>query len=553
MLLSLNIKNVVLIDSLTLDFSDGLSVLTGETGAGKSILLDSLSLALGGRSDVTLIRQGQPSLSVTATFELPMDHVVFNVLKEHDIEWDDLLILRRVVYADGRSKAFVNDQPVSVSLLKQIGGALVEIHGQFALTTLLNPANHLGILDAYGRLEADVQACKEAWSLWQMAVNERIKAYECIERAKADELYIRTSLDDLERLNPKVGEEEQLIQQRQHLINGEKITEALSAVQQLLEGDDHGVTSLLNKSAFRLEKADTLSGGMFQEALTALDEARNAIEVAVQIIEAKGHDTFDTQHLPELDERLFALKAAARKHGVAVDELPTVIHTLKTQLSTLESGEEQLSELIQKEAVLKHAYLNVAGLLSKKRQLASRKLDEGVMAELPALKLTGCRFETSLTQCPIDEVNADGMDQVLFLVATNKGNALSPIHKVASGGELSRFMLALKVNLASAGLVSSIVFDEVDSGVGGATAEAVGRRLSRLGELCQVLVVTHSPQVAGYGRHHFKVVKRETSDGVKTSVEQLNQEQRITELARMLSGETCGATAMAMAEELMRG
>lgn len=553
MLLSLSIKNVVLIDSLTLDFSDGLSVLTGETGAGKSILLDSLSLVLGGRSDVTLIRQGQNSLSVTATFELSLQHAVFNILKEHDIEWDDLLILRRVVYADGRSKAFVNDQPVSVSLLKQIGGLLVEIHGQFALTTLLNPANHLGILDAYGHLEAEVQACKEAWSLWQTTVNERIKAYEGIEQAKADEIYIRTSLDDLERLNPKFGEEEQLIQQRQHLMNGEKITEALGTVQQLLEGDDHGVSSLLNKSAIRLEKADSLSGGMFQEALMALDEARNAIEMTVQMIEAKGHDAFDTQRLPDLDERLFALKAAARKHGVTVDELPTVIHTLKTQLNALETGEERLSELLQKEAALKQAYLNVAGFLSKKRQLASQKLDEGVLAELPALKLKGCRFETSLTQCPIDEANAYGMDQVLFLVATNKGSVLSPIHKVASGGELSRFMLALKVNLASVGLVSCIVFDEVDSGVGGATAEAVGRRLSRLGELCQVLVVTHSPQVAGYGRNHFKVSKHETSDGAKTSVEQLNQEQRIIELARMLSGETCGATAMVMAKELMRG
>ena len=552
MLQSLSIQNVVLIQSLTLDFSDGLNVLTGETGAGKSILLDSLALALGARSDAALIRHGQSSLSVAATFLLPSGHEAFSLLREQGIETDETVILRRVVYADGRSKAFVNDQPVGVTFLKQIGSLFIEIHGQFAVTGLLNPATHLGILDAYGRLGEVVGNCRKAWQTWQSALKEREAAQEAVLKARADEAYVRDSLADLEKLNPRAGEEADLSQQRHSLMNGEKIAEALSEAVQLLTAAEHGGGALLLKAAARLEKADALAQGRFDTALRALDEARDAVESAVQEIEAQGADITDTGRLPEIDERLFALKAAARKHGVTPDELPAVMTELQSRLNTLETGEERLEILTRQEKEACQTYREVAADLSLKRRAAAHRLDAGVTAELPALKLAGARFETHLTEKNMADASAEGLDTAVFMVATNKGSALAPLHKAASGGELSRFMLALKVNLAALVNQGSIVFDEVDSGIGGATAEAVGHRLARLGKLCQVLVVTHSPQVAGFGKTHFCVSKHETKEAVLTHVEPLNHDQRIAEVARMLSGGTVSESALAVAAELVR-
>lgn len=552
MLQSLSIRNVVLIQALTLDFSDGLSVFTGETGAGKSILLDSLALALGARSDAGLIRRGQPSLSVAATFRLPTEHGAFELLREQGIESDETVILRRVVYADGHSKAFVNDQPVGVTFLKQIGALLIEIHGQFAVTGLLNPATHLGILDAYGRLGDTVGACRRAWQAWQTALKESETAREAVLKARTDETYVRDSLADLEKLNPRVGEEADLSHQRHTLMNGEKIAEALSGALQLLTAEDQGAGTLLSRAAIRLEKADTLAQGRFESALRSLDEARNALESAVQEIEARGADIHDTGRLPEIDDRLFALKAAARKHGVTPDELPEVAAELQNRLNTLETGEEQLEMLSRREKETRQIYMDTAAILSQKRREAARRLDAGVAAELPALKLAGARFETHLTEKEAADASADGMDTALFMVATNKGSTLAPLHKAASGGELSRFMLALKANLAESGVQGSIVFDEVDSGIGGATAEAVGRRLADLSRLCQVLVVTHSPQVAGFGKTHFCVSKHETKEAVLTQVVRLEGADRLTEVARMLSGGTISESAMSVAAELVQ-
>ncbi len=553
MLTGLSIRNVVLIEKLDLSFDKGLCVFTGETGAGKSILLDALSLALGARSDAGLIRYGADQLSVSAEFTVDEKHPLFALLKDQGLDAENPLILRRLVMKDGKSKAFVNDQPISASLLRQIGDMLIEIHGQFASHGLLNPTTHIHVLDAYGELQEEVDACNTAYRAWkekQAAVQE---AERILAAAKAEEEYLRHAVKELEAFAPEVGEEEALSIRRTALMNAEKITESLNnAYMTLSSGGGSTVEGMIRSAQRELEKASRLSDGSFDELITCLDRVSEDLNEAVERLEAKSNDFEDpASELEQVEERYFSLKELARKHRCDSDGLPDILLTYQTQLATLDKGEEELITLQKQREEMRLAFLKAAQALSAKRQKAAQKLDKAVGLELPALKLGKARFETILEELPETDANPTGLNRVTFCVSTNAAPP-APIHKIASGGELARFMLALKVNLAQTENTSTMIFDEVDSGIGGATASAVGERLRRLSEDRQVLVVTHSPQVAAFGTHHLNVSKTDTSNGaVLTSVIPLKKEERIEEIARMLSGAEITSAARKAAETLL--
>ncbi len=553
MLTGLSIRNVVLIEKLDLTFEKGLCVFTGETGAGKSILLDALSLALGARSDAGLIRYGADQLSVSAAFMIDETHPLFALLKDQGLEAENPLILRRIVMKDGKSKAFVNDQLISASLLRQIGDMLVEIHGQFASHGLLNPATHIHVLDAYGELQNEVEACSTAYRAWkekQAAVQE---AERILAAAKAEEDYLRHAVKELESFAPEVGEEEALSVRRTALMNAEKITESLNnAYMTLSSGGSTTVEGMIRSAQRELEKASRLSDGSFDDLITCLDQVSDSLNEAVEQLEAKSNDFEDPAlELEQVEERYFSLKELARKHRCDSDELTGLLTTYQTQLATLDKGEEELTALQKQQEEMRLAFLKAAQTLSVKRQKTAQHLDKAVGAELPALKLGKAHFQTVLEELPESEASPSGLNRVTFCVSTNAAPP-APIHKIASGGELARFMLALKVNLAQTENIDTMIFDEVDSGIGGATASAVGERLRRLAEDRQVLVVTHSPQVAAFGTHHMNVSKTDGTNGaVLTTVILLENTSRIEEIARMLSGAEITAAARKAAETLL--
>ena len=553
MLTGLSIRNVVLIEKLDLTFEKGLCVFTGETGAGKSILLDALSLALGARSDTGLIRYGTDQLSVSAEFLLEEKNPLFSLLKEQGLEYENPIILRRIVMKDGKSKAYVNDQPISVSLLRQIGDMLVEIHGQFASHGLLNPATHIHVLDAYGELQDQVNSCSNAYRSWkekQAAVQE---AEKILANAKAEEEYLRHAVKELEAFNPEVGEEESLSIRRTALMNAEKITESLNnAYMTLSSGAGTTVESMLRSAQRELEKASRLSEGHFDSLISQIDQLSDSLNEVVEKLELFSNDFEDPAlELEQIEERYFSLKELARKHRCECDDLPQLLKTFQSQLSTLDKGEEELISLQHQAEEMRLLFLKEAGLLSTKRHEAADKLDQAVGMELPALKLNKAHFKTVIESLPESQASAMGLDNVTFCVSTNAAPP-APIHKIASGGELARFMLALKVNLAQTENISTMIFDEVDSGIGGATASAVGERLHRLAEDCQVLVVTHSPQVAAYGTHHMRVSKIDGANGnILTTVTPLDKEARTEEIARMLSGSEITPAARKAAETLL--
>ena len=551
MLTHLSVRNVVLIDRLELDFGPGLTVLTGETGAGKSILLDALSLALGMRAESGLIRAGQKEASVTAAFTFPPKHPIADILAEHGYDFDGDLIVRRTLSADGRSRAFVNDTPVSISFLKDLGDRIVEIHGQFASHRLLNPATHLDTLDAYGRLTALKDAVRNAYDNWHFYRSERDRAEQELLRAQKEETYLRESVQDLDRLNPSPDEEEHLISRRTALMNGEKIMTALGSATALLSDEDAGASATLGRTLSELEHADTWSGGVFTETISRLNEALSLIEDVRSSLDQAAERFGDVTELPAIDDRLFALRDMARKHQVSIAELPSLKDRLTEQLNRLECGAQTLEDLKRRESAARQEYIDRATKLSRARREAADRLDANVARELPALKLSKATFHTDLQTLDESAWSATGTDTALFLVSTNTGTPPAPIHKVVSGGELARFMLALKVNLAAADSTETLVFDEVDTGIGGATASAVGARLKQLAQSCQVLTVTHSPQVAAHGDTHLTVQKTETAGTVTTTVTYLTGESRFEEVARMLSGETVTATARTMARELL--
>jgi DNA repair protein RecN (Recombination protein N) len=551
MLAGLSIRDVVLIERLALSFAPGLTVLTGETGAGKSILLDALALALGERADSGLVRHGAPQAAVTAEFDLPQSHPALAILDEQDIQAESPLVIRRTLTADGRSRAFINDQPVSVGLLRRLAETLVEIHGQFETHGLFDAGTHRLMLDLYGGLERQAGAIAEAWHAWRAAEAERAQAVAEAEAAKAEEEYLREVVTELETLAPKPGEEASLSDLKQRLQNREKLLDALSSAQRDLAGD-RGAELLLSQARRALERVADRAGGSFDGIVAALDraqieigEAQGALEAAAAEYEAADQD------LGTVDDRLFDLRRVARRHSVAVDDLAALGAMLASRLAGLEDSDGRIAALTRRAAEGRAGYVAAAEALTDARRKAARRLDDAVMRELKPLKLERARFITEIA--PLDESGwgETGTDRIAFAVSTNPGQPPGPLAKIASGGELARFMLALKVVLAGASSVPVLVFDEVDSGVGGATADAVGERLARLAETRQILVVTHSPQVAARGAQHWQVRKAMRNGAMSTEVVTLDRPDRQEEIARMLSGAEVTAEARAAAGRLI--
>ena len=556
MLTGLSIREVVLIERLDLSFGPGLTVLTGETGAGKSILLDSLGLALGARAESGLVRTGAEQASVTASFAPPSDHPVLALLTEQGIALEDEIIIRRVVTRDGRSRATVNDQAVGVALLRQIGAHLVEIQGQGDQMGLANPAQHAPLLDQFGVTPAVRGAVTIAWRLWRDAGQALQAAQNAIAEAQREEEWLRHAADELNTLAPRPGEEDQLATERQRLQQNERRVEAITAALSEIAPKDRrnaGPAATLRSAARALQKlAAPEADNPAAPAMAALDRAEEALAEAETLLSRLAHDAdSDPRQLEAAEERLFALRAAARKFAVPVVELPALLATYKARLAALDSGTAALATLEQAAAAARTAYVQAAAALTTARTVAAGALEEAVTAELPPLRLDRARFVVALTPLEPERWGAAGAETVRFLIATNPGQAPGALDKIASGGELSRLMLALKVVLSRGGTVPTLVFDEVDSGVGGATAAAVGDRLARVAEGVQVLVVTHSPQVAARGAQHLRVQKQAGSGRAETQVVPLGTQERREEIARMLAGETVTEAARAAADSLL--
>lgn len=552
MLSELTINNVVLIDKLDLEFKSGLSVLTGETGAGKSILLDSLGLVLGNRAEVSQIRQGTEKLSVMAVFDGEGNkEEVSAFLKEYEIETDGELVIKRTLDKNGKGKIFINDQLISAKLLKEIGKFLVEIHGQYDNQGLLNPANHKSILDVYGNYKDLKQTVKRCWQEYKQAEKARQEAEANIAQAKEDEDNLRHWVEELERIGTYSGEEEELSQKRLELMNAEKLIDNLKAAYSSLNGN-FDIVSALRQAQTAMEKANQIVAGKYDAIVDILEQSRiNAEEAQNEIEEATNNINLNQNELDKIEERIYALRGIARKHQVSVEELPELLEKFKQRLNNLEMGEDGLQNLRQKEEQARLSYKEQAKELSSQRKATALVLDGKVMAELAPLKMEKAKFITQIEEQKPEEWSEDGIDKIQFTVSTNPNSPQGPLNKIASGGELARFMLALKVNLAQTSNVSTMIFDEVDAGVGGATAKAVGERLARLAKDVQVLVVTHSPQVAASGNHHYKVEKNTQQNVTTTQVRELNGIERQEEIARMLAGETVTQEARAAAKVLL--
>lgn len=553
MLTALSIRNIVLIDRLDVAFAEGLSVLTGETGAGKSILLDALGMALGARSEGRMLRDGVERGSVTATFQVPDGHPLVDLLRYQDLPADSTIMLRRVLSNDGRTRAYVNDEAISIGLLRQLGDSLIEIQGQFDERGLLDRATHRALLDIYGKHAKKKSDLDKAFKEWRAAEDRRRQAESDAAQSREDEDYLRHSLSELEKIDPVPGEEQQLADNRTMLQNAEAVLAGLDAAYAELAGDA-GAESRLQSAVGQLGRAAEKAAGRLDPVTAALDRAIAEIQDAMQSLREVANDlNLDRGDLESIEERLFALRDAARKHGIQVDDLPLLQERLAERLSMLDDQTGTIATLKKEEAAARERYVAGAKALSGARQKAAKKLDATVNAELPPLRLDKAEFATLIE--PLDEGSwtAEGMDRVSFQVSTNPGASMGPLSQIASGGELSRFLLALKVALAETGPTPTLVFDEVDSGVGGATADAVGERLLRLSQNLQVLVVTHSPQVAARGDTHLRVEKLESGDVAVTRVDQLEKEDRREEVARMLSGREITDEARAAATRLLEG
>ena len=557
MLTSLSIRDIVLIDRLDLAFEPGLTVLTGETGAGKSILLDALGLALGARGDAKLVRQDMAQGSVAAAFDLPAAHPVNALLALHNLDGVGPIVLRRVISADGRSRAFINDQPAGIGLLRAIGDALVEIVGQFDDRGLLDPASHRDLLDAFGSHVLARDATGKAWAAWQDAATALAQAEAGTAKARSDEEFLRHAVDELDRLAPEAGEETELAETRTLLQHGAKIADALATAAQELAGT-RPVEAQLRAALRPLERQAERVGDRLKPAIEALERAMAEVGEARLLIERLGADLgADPKRLEQAEERLFALRAAGRKYNVAVDGLAALRDDFAAQLTLIAHGEEAIAVAAAKVVETRATFAQAAAAIHALRQKAAKKLDKAIAAELAPLKLEKARFRTSVEPLPEQQWGAGGSDRVAFEVATNPGAPFGPLARIASGGELARFTLALKVVLRRASPVPTLVFDELDTGIGGATAAAVADRLVRLASDVQLLVVTHSPQVAARGHEHYRVRKGEAGakgrPAAVTRVDRLDPEHRREEIARMLAGATVTSEARAAAASLMAG
>ena len=555
MLARLSIRDIVLIERLDIEFARGLAVLTGETGAGKSILLDAFALALGGRGDAGLVRHGAEQGQVTAAFDLAVGHPALGLLKDNGFDDDSgEMILRRVQLADGRTRAYINDQTVSVQTLKAIGAALVEIHGQHDDRALVDAASHRRLLDAFAGLDKDVAALETLWDARKTAYTALETHRENMERAARDADYLRHSADELKKLNPKDGEETQLAERRTGMMQGEKIASDLREAQEAVSGP-HSPISTLAAAVRRLERRAGSSPALVEPAVKAIDVAINALEETDQHLSAAliAAD-FDPAELERIEERLFALRAAARKFSTPVDGLAALAAKFYADVATIDAGAGQLTKLEKAVVETDAKYAAAAAKLSAARIKSAEKLNKAVIAELAPLKLERAKF---ITQVDTDAATPgpQGIDRVEFWVQTNPGTRPGPMMKVASGGELSRFLLALKVVLSDKGSAPTLVFDEIDTGVGGAVADAIGARLGRLAGKVQVMAVTHAPQVAARADQHLLISKAALDKGkrVATNVNTLADDHRREEIARMLAGAEITAEARAAADRLLKG
>jgi DNA repair protein RecN (Recombination protein N) len=551
MLARLSIRDIILIDRLDIDFGAGLAALTGETGAGKSILLDAFALALGARGEAALVREGAEQGQVTAVFELGKEHPARRLLAENGLASEDELIVRRVQIADGRTRAFVNDQPVSVQVLRALGAALVEIHGQHDERAFIEAGTHRALLDAFGGLEA---AAAEVRGLWQerRAREAAVAAHRAdVERAGREAEWLRHAVEELGRLAPERGEEAALAERRAAMMQAEKVAEDLRLTHESVTGPQSPVPPLAT-AVRRLERRAAQAPALIDPAvksidaaLTALDEARAHLEQALRAAD------YDPRELERMEERLFALRAAGRKYNVPVDELGALGRRHEADLALIDAGAERLAKLEQEAREVAARYRQAAEALSAARRGAAATLDKAVNAELKPLKLERAQFSTEIGG---DGEGPDGLDRAEFWVRTNPGTRPGPLMKVASGGELARFLLALKVVLADRGSAPTLIFDEIDTGVGGAIADAIGVRLARLAARVQVIAVTHAPQVAARADRHYLIAKDALAKGrrVATRVSELAAERRREEIARMLAGAEITAEARAAAERLIR-
>jgi DNA repair protein RecN (Recombination protein N) len=553
MLTRLSIRDIVLIDRLDIDFAAGLAVLTGETGAGKSILLDAFALALGARGDAALVRQGAEQGQVTASFDVTADHPARALLAANDIAHEDELILRRVQLADGRTRAFINDQPVGVQVLKSLGAALVEIHGQHDDRALVDAATHRRLLDAYGGLDALVAEVAAAWTARRDAESAVAEHRAQVERAAREAEWLRHAVEELTTLAPQAGEETTLAQRRAEMMQAEKAAEDLRDAHQAVAGNNSPVP-MLAAAVRRLERRQAQAPGLIapavkaiDTALTALDEARGHLEAALAAADQ------DPRVLERIEERLFALRAAGRKYNAAVDNLAALATRYAADLALIDAGAARLAALEKAAAEAGQAYAQAAAALSSRRARVAEMLDKAVNAELKPLKLERAKFSTAIESDPATG-GPHGIDRAEFWVRTNPGTQPGPLMKVASGGELARFLLALKVVIADKGSAPTLVFDEIDTGVGGAVSDAIGVRLARLGRRVQALAVTHAPQVAARADHHYLITKDAAAKGkrVTTRVTELEPARRREEIARMLAGAEITAEARAAAERLIK-
>lgn len=561
MLTSLSITNILLVDRLDIEFQSGLCVLTGETGAGKSILLDALDLATGGRADYTLLRGGPNSRKnsvVIASFHLPKKHIVRRKLEEKNIDSsdsDEPIIMRRVLTPDNRSRAFINDQNVSVQTLRLIGEALIEIEGQFASHGLLNPSNHRSTLDNFGELMDLVAQTRSCWQNYKKAENQLLNEQREIELLTAESEYLKHVCLELDEIAPKQGEEASLVAARSLMMNAEKLSEIITTSLNVLEEED-GIKSKLSRLVRTLERVSEQAGGSISPAIEGIISAENDVTTASEILHDILNQTNEKPYeLDQVEERLFALRGLARKHNVEIDSLAKIRDNFAEKLTRIENAANNLSQLEKTKNKTRILYENIAGRLHDERLVAAQKLDKALNKELPHLRLEKAQFSTKIKTLEKLEWSQNGIDEVTFEIQTNPGQPGGPINKVASGGELARLLLALQVTLFNTNRVCTLVFDEVDSGVSGATAASIAERLSRLSEGVQVLVVTHSPQVAARGKQHFHIMKKTNrgtnGDSTVTTAAELSAGARREEIARMLAGKRITNEARAAAAQLL--
>ena len=549
MLTRLYISNIVLIEKLNLEFGAGLNVLTGETGAGKSILMDSLALALGARSDVSLIRHGYDTASVIAEFD-DVDAKIKNILDENGLEPDDALILRRTLSLDGKSRAWVNDIPVSIKTLKQIGDTLVEIHGQFANHTLLNPTTHRESLDVFGakinpEYNVLLQDVYTKYNVLHTTESRLQELEQLLKKTESEREFLEHNVRELANLNVRIGEEDELATQRATLMNAEKDAAILADANNALNPRGESLEAQIFAVAHILQRIKSTPNPYAEQ----IDALYNAAQIVSDVSEKLIPTETDVDDLDSIEERLFAIRAAARKHRVSADELPETLKQMSKQLDTIENSDTELKKMTVAVKVAHQDFVKSASRLTDMRQMAADALRNKMLAELPDLKLGNADFVVSRTATT---PGANGIDDIVFMIKTNPGMPFAPLHRAASGGELARFMLALRVILSSGNNAHTFVFDEIDTGISGATASAVGQRLYRLARTSQALVITHSAQVAGYADRHFKIAKHTEDKKTITTVSEISGNDRVNEIARIISGDEITPESLATARTLIK-